>query len=371
MFLHPFLVCLVALVFVAVVFWGHRKRSKLEPGSALKQAAEQLEEGVLVIGVDGDPQLMSGPARRLLGWRDGDGLPNPLRRLLESPAGSLTLKPVVLPGANDQVVEASVLPARSGRRIIILRDIAGTVALDAKRRDFVANTSHELRTPIAAISGLLDLLEDAEGDYAADLLARAQRRAGALGQMVEDLLGLARAESPDWVLRPEAIDVPVLFEGLKERFAPLAAKNPKVSLGFESTVDGLEADPSALETVLANLIDNALTHTEEGSVRVSTSLAEDGTLSFWVKDTGSGISPEIAPRIYERFFRGDCCSFSQHSLSQGDKSENRGASTGTGLGLSIVNHLVSRMGGRIGFNSTEGEGTSFQVELPPLGGGAP
>ncbi|RMH01514.1 MAG: two-component sensor histidine kinase [Planctomycetota bacterium] len=250
-----------------------------------------------------------------------------------------------------RVLELTGGPAGDRWRFLLLRDLRGAAAVDARRRDFVANASHELQTPIAALIGLLDLLEGAEGDEAADLLARAQANAQALASLTRDLLGLARAQDPTWRPAPEPLDGAAVAAAVAERLADKAAAKG-LRLERELPADGLPmvADRTSLETVLANLLDNAVSYTEVGRVVLRGRTEAAAEVVFEIEDTGPGIEPEILPRIFERFFRGD-------------PARSRAAG-GTGLGLAIVRNLVGRMGGRISVRSRPGEGALFRVELP-------
>ncbi len=254
-------------------------------------------------------------------------------------------------GDGPRALELTTGPTLLGWRFLILRDLRGAAAVDRKRRDFVANASHELQTPIAALIGLLDLLEDADPEQRSSLLERAQRNAQSLSTLTRDLLGLARAEDPDWRPTPQALRVREVMERVLERLEDKAT-NKALELSTEVEPEELEivADASSLETVLANLVDNALSYTEEGGVEVRVRVQDGLGVVVEVEDTGPGIDPEILPRIFERFFRGD--------------PARRRAAGGTGLGLAIVRNLVGRLGGRIAVRNRPGEGALFRVELP-------
>lgn len=330
---------------------------------AMQRSLEHLAEGVALLGRGGEVlyanpaaiALLDAPAaaeaeslqlerftrqaqitRLVAGTPDDDTV----RRVLELDRPS---------GLPDLVVQVTLAPAGVGRRLLVLQDLRSDAALERKRRSFVANASHELKTPIAALIGLLDLMEDLPEASHADLLARAQRNARALANMSEDLLQLARAEDPDWRLRPERLAAAEAVGAAAEELRPRAeAKGLKlqVSAGGRSEI---LADRSALQTVVRNLVANAVNYTESGAVEVLVE-DEDYGVSITVRDTGAGIDPAILPQIFERFFRGDAA----HGRASGS----------TGLGLAIVRNLLSRMGGRISVQSRPGEGSIFRVELP-------
>jgi two-component system phosphate regulon sensor histidine kinase PhoR len=235
---------------------------------------------------------------------------------------------------------------------MVLQDLRADEAVDRKRRDFVANASHELKTPISALVGLLDLLEDVPHEKRADLLQRARRNAMSLSNLVDDLLALTRAESPDWKPSPETLDLSL---SVHEVIDPLKERAEETGLRLDlilprRPVEFL-ADPFAFRTILQNLVLNAVVYTQNGSVVVEVGEENQGIICIRVRDTGPGIDSEVLPRIFERFFRGDVA----HSRASG----------GTGLGLALVRNLLRHMGGRISVQSTPGEGTDFLVELPP------
>ncbi|MDA1260288.1 MAG: HAMP domain-containing sensor histidine kinase, partial [Planctomycetota bacterium] len=250
----------------------------------------------------------------------------------------------------DLVVQITLAPAGPGRRLFAIQDLRSDAALERRRRSFVANASHELKTPIAALIGLLDLIEELPKDAHADLLARAQRNAHALANMADDLLQLARAEDPDWRIRFEKVDVgAAVAEVCEELRARAEAKG--LALCFEGPAAPLTllSDHGAIQTVARNLISNAINYTAQGEVQVIVTKESAGA-SLTVRDTGPGIDPAILPQIFERFFRDDPA----HSRASG----------GTGLGLAIVRNLLGRIGGRISVQSRPGEGSIFRVELP-------
>jgi signal transduction histidine kinase len=226
----------------------------------------------------------------------------------------------------------------------LLYDLTPVRRLETVRRDFVANASHELRTPLTVIGGFTEtLLDDSlpneqREQFTRMVLVNTQR----MQRIVDDLLDLSRIESGGWKPNPARVDVRALAS---EALAGARERRPEqqLTLALEIAPDATSVwvDPTALRQVLTNLVDNAVRHTNEGSVTVF-SKRMPGAVAVGVSDTGIGIPGEHLQRIFERFYRVDA----GRSRSEG----------GTGLGLAIVKHLVEGHGGRVCAESTVGRG---------------
>jgi two-component system sensor histidine kinase SenX3 len=252
----------------------------------------------------------------------------------------------------DAVVEAVAVPAdQAGTIVVVLRDVTQARGVERLRRDFVANASHELKTPVASILALSETLRQAAADdpeAVARFLSLLEREAARLAHLVGDLLELSRLEGGTPEAEEVRLDRVVTAEA--ERLRPRAE-----GAGLRLTVDaaapvvvwGAEAD---LELLVHNLLDNAVRYTPEGGeVRVTVGQA-DGSAELVVDDTGIGIPSKDLDRIFERFYRVDAA-----------RSRETG---GTGLGLSIVRHVAEAHGGAIGVRSVLGAGSTFVVRLP-------
>jgi two-component system phosphate regulon sensor histidine kinase PhoR len=220
------------------------------------------------------------------------------------------------------------------------------------RRDFVANVSHELKTPLSAIRGYAETLREGALDdppasrrFVERILAQCAR----LQALLDDLLTLSRLESVEQTPSCEPVDLDALARRAVELVAPLAQQR-EVTLESSGAGGSLLGDPDALERMLLNLLENAIKYNRAGG-KVDLSLsANDGAAEITVEDTGIGISPETLPRIFERFYRVD----KGRSRDQG----------GTGLGLAIVKHVAQTHGGKVDVESELGKGTRFRVTLP-------
>lgn len=228
--------------------------------------------------------------------------------------------------------------------------------LDRMKAEFVSTISHELRTPLTSMSGYLELLADGSaGELNADqlhLVAVARRNCDRLHHLAEDLLLLSRGEFRG----PEQARVPVsvahLIAEAGEAVMPLLrdkALTWSVSIVGEPGV--VDADPDSLGRALLNLIGNAVKFTPHGGSVTVASWCEDDSVVLAVSDTGIGISEEDQARVFDRFYRTD--------------DARREAIQGSGLGLAIVNAIVEEHGGTVGVRSVKGEGSSFEIWLPP------
>jgi two-component system phosphate regulon sensor histidine kinase PhoR len=242
-------------------------------------------------------------------------------------------------------------PLLRGEVLLLMRDVTEARRAEATRRDFVANASHELRTPVAAIRAAAEtLLAGAVDDPAA---ARAfveivSRHAERLARLTQDLLDLSRVESRQLRLEAVPIDVAAVVRQVSDLLAD-AARGKGLSLTSEVPPGPLvRADARALEQVLVNLVENGIKYTAQGGVTVRAARA-NGSCTIVVADTGPGIERHHLARIFERFYRVDA-----------GRSREQG---GTGLGLAIVKHLVLAMGGDVDVESGS-SGTRFSVRLP-------
>ncbi len=267
-----------------------------------------------------------------------------VKRALEGTARKLDLTL----GRETYVVH--VAPLLRGEVLLLMRDVTDRRRAEATRRDFVANASHELRTPIAAIHAAAEtLLSGALADPAAarrfvEIVARHAER---LSFLSRDLLDLSKIESRQWRFEIAAVDVGALARQVLDLVAGPAREKGLALRAEVPEGAAVRADPRALEQVLVNLAENAVKYTEKGSVTLRA--ARDG--ESWViavVDTGPGIERHHLARIFERFYRVD----PGRSREQG----------GTGLGLAIAKHLMLGMGGEIGVESDE-SGTTFSVRL--------
>ncbi|MEA2007859.1 MAG: HAMP domain-containing sensor histidine kinase [Chloroflexota bacterium] len=270
----------------------------------------------------------------------------------------------------DQMVDATRDVAAGEYRPIPLKGPAEVKALtqafnemsarvkasQQSQKDFVANVSHELKTPLTSIQGFSQAILDGTVDTLESLGQAASiihAESSRMYRLVVDLLDLARLDAGTADLNRESLNVEVLLRGVVDKFAPQAEKaNVSLNLVVEP-LPTCVGDADRLAQVFTNLVDNALKHTPPaGDVRVHAKLQKE-TITISVTDTGEGIPPEALPRVFERFY-------------QVDKSRKNGEKPSTGLGLAIAQQIIQAHKGKIAVDSTLGEGSVFVVHLPTV-----
>ena len=264
---------------------------------------------------------------------------------------------------------ASVRAAETNGAVIVLHDITDLRKLERVRRDFVANVSHEFRTPLTAIQGFAEtLLAGAMNDPQnrerfLGIIVEHSRR---LARLTEDLLMLSKMDADRLELETRRIPVGPFVESCIETSTPRAKdKDLKLLVNLAERVPDIAGDRRRLTEVLQNLLDNAIQYTPAGGQIMVSAGPKNGEVIFTVSDTGIGIPQADQPRIFERFYRVDVA-----------RSREVG---GTGLGLSIAKHLIENHGGKIWVESEVGRGSQFHFSVPifdveraaPRGGRAP
>jgi len=238
--------------------------------------------------------------------------------------------------------------------LVITHDITGKSRLDAVRRDFVANVSHELKTPVASISLLADSLVtswDKDPLIAKEFAQKLVKQSRQLSQLVRDLLDLSTLESPEIKVPFKPVSLSTITRKVVNSMAEKAAeKNLQIKTNLARGLPKINGNAKQLELMVRNLLDNAISYTQpEGKITVKT-FSTSKYLALVVSDTGIGIPKKDLNRIFERFYRVD-------------KTRSR-ETGGTGLGLSIVKHVIENHKGKIAVESTVGVGTKFTVLLP-------
>ena len=331
----------------------------LEANDALMSTLlESINEGVVAVSDRGGVIRMNESARRLLGVDaptpfSADQLPpaREIRAALREAMAGVRTEPCEMSYAG-RTIALTARPLPQGGAVLALLDLTTRRRLETIRRDFVANASHELKTPLTVISGFAETLLDTDltpaqrGQFVGTIQSNVVR----MQRIVDDLLDLARYESGGW--RPNPVDVDVkgaAADALALVQADAARRKLELRTEIAAGAEQVFADATALRQILQNLVENAVRYTQAGSVTVFARRENRGVI-IGVRDTGIGIPREHLPRIFERFYRVDA-----------GRSREVG---GTGLGLAIVKHLAEAHGGSVRATSTLGGGTEVAVALP-------
>ena len=237
------------------------------------------------------------------------------------------------------------------RQLLMVRDVSREQQLQSMRRDFVANASHELRSPLTVITGYLDALADdqkLDPTWSAPILEM-RRQAERMSTIIRDLLELSKLESGERPLDEEPIDIPGMLALLRKETLALEHRPHEVRLKLDST-HWLKGVENEVHSIVSNLLSNAVKYTPpQGEIELHWWTDEEGG-HIAVRDTGVGIAPEHIPRLTERFYRVDS-----------GRSRDLG---GSGLGLAIVRHALQRHEGTLTIDSIEGRGSTFTCHFP-------
>ncbi len=332
------------------------KRRVVQQFRQFRRLSAALPDGVVLLSAGREIRWFNRTAADLLQLRRKVDVGIPIANLVRDPVFAAYL---AKPGSGGVVVRSQgadswlalfVIPAGE-QYLMLVRDVTREVRLEQMRKDFVANASHELRSPLTVISGYLDELAD-DGDIGAEWrepLADMRRQALRMREIVEDLLELSRLETTADEAPMTPVDVPALLEELVREAKTTTAEAPSFELDVEQDclLRGVEGE---IHSIASNLISNAAKYTPaDGLVTIRWGRSAGGA-RLAVQDTGIGIAPEHLPRLTERFYRVDRA-----------RARARG---GSGLGLSIVKHGLQRHGGRLEIESVEGRGSTFTAHFP-------
>ena len=323
--------------------------------SDLRVLFDGLEDGLAFIDGDGLVSLCNPAFERWAGRQVSPGVR--IGTLFRTPRIAEGVR-VAQRGEHDtaevelgeRTVLMSARPHRSGA-LIVLRDLTVMRRLEGVRRDFVANVSHELKTPLTSVVGFAEAL--AEGglapDHGRDFAQRILANATRMRHLVEDLLDLSLLESGSWSPQPEAVSIGAVASEAWETLSP-KVRSAGIQLSVSGTREPAHVDPDAIRQILRNLLDNAARYSEDDPA-IAVRVRSGGRFQrVEVTDRGPGIASVHVERVFERFYRIDPA-----------RSRARG---GTGLGLAIVKHFVEAHGGEVGIESALGRGTTIWFTLP-------
>ena len=248
------------------------------------------------------------------------------------------------------IIVSAILSKKIADPVISEHDML--VKVNEMKTAFLSDASHELKTPLAAMSGYaqnaeMELVSGGDTAVVQEKLKRISSESNRMALMVTQILDVTRIEEGRMVLELDACDIESLARNTVETFfAVLNKNNNRLALRIPVDLPEVKADSSRLQRVFVNLISNALKHTKNGTILIKAEEEDNGFVKVTVKDTGSGISEEDMPHIWERYYKG------KHS------------ETGTGLGLFICKFIVESHGGKIWAESEVGKGTSFMFTIP-------
>ena len=328
-------------------------------GVTLEDVLERHPTGVVIGDADGDVEYRNEAARRLAGTHAGLLIDEAIdRHLALGRAGTVSDRTIELFGPPRMAFVISARPLPHGRSVAFVDDISERRRAEQTRTDFVANISHELKTPVGALSVLAEtLVDETNPDTIARVVTRMLAETDRASRTIDDLIELSRIE-----MGAERSDAPVrvadvIGDGI-ERAMELAARR-EVTISMLSPVDPdgtqsgsllIRGDRRQLVSAVGNLVENAVKFSDAGTCVQVRARRVDGWVEISVADEGVGIPQRDLDRIFERFYRVDRA-----------RSRTTG---GTGLGLAIVRHVAGNHGGDVTVTSVEGEGSTFVLRLP-------
>jgi two-component system, OmpR family, phosphate regulon sensor histidine kinase PhoR len=326
----------------------------------IQRSTAALPDGVVILNAEHEIVWFNRMAALLLDLRRPADLGLRIDNLLRQPefarylsAGQYANPVVLRVGTGERIfLSLQFVPYGEGQLLLLVRDVSRQMQLEGMRKDFVANASHELRSPLTVISGYLETLSQ---DPVLDSelqgpLAEMRRQADRMTQIIRDLLELSRLEATDTEVEGEPIDVAALLATLRKDVLARPERPREIRVGLDSDAC-LIGNESEIHSAFFNLVDNAAKYTPaEGSIEMRWWADADGG-HFSVADTGIGIQPDHIPRLTERFYRVDPA-----------RSRSTG---GSGLGLAIVKHVLQRHGATLEVVSAPGKGSLFACHFPP------
>jgi two-component system phosphate regulon sensor histidine kinase PhoR len=325
----------------------------------LRRSTAAMPDGVIMLDPQGDIVWFNRKAGELLDLSRRADLGIRIDNLVRHPdfvqylrSGQFSLPVIVrVDSPVERHVAFQVISYGEDQRLLMLRDVTREVRLEQMRKDFVANASHELRSPLTVVAGYLETFgaDPGLGELAGPI-AEMRRQTDRMTRIIEDLLELSRFEAQEAPIKGEPIDVAAMAALLRKDVLARPTHPRQVEVSIESSAC-LLGEEAMVQSAFSNLVDNAAKYTPpEGSVLIRWWTDEEGA-HFTVRDTGPGIPAEHIPRLTERFYRVDP-----------GRSRETG---GSGLGLAIVKHALYRHGGHLQIESVEGRGSTFTCHFPP------
>jgi two-component system phosphate regulon sensor histidine kinase PhoR len=362
---------LAANINAMVAVLQQKIRNADEESRKLRSVFAGMVEGVVVLDARGRIETLNRGMEETVGCPPGEltgrtlleGFRNiPLHDALERfrRTGETVFQEITLGDDHPVVMDVTISAVQGkaggeGKTLLVFHDVTRLKTLERIRTDFVANVNHEIRTPLTAIIGFVETLEQGaleDRGKTLKFLGTIRENAERLNRLVDDLLTLSGIELGEGNLHPEALSLEAAIgQVLSLVAARISEKDLKLLREIPEGLPPIRADRDRLAQILLNILDNAVKFTPAGgSIAVTVSPGEAGTLTVRIADTGVGIPKGEIPRLGERFYRAD-------------KTRSREMG-GTGLGLSIVKHLMMAHRGRMAIDSTLGHGTTVALHFP-------
>jgi len=324
----------------------------------LRRSTAAMPDGVVMLDPEGEIVWFNRKAGELLDLSRRADLGLRIDNLVRQPdfvqylrGGNYSLPVIVrIDASAERFVAFQLISYGEDRRLLMLRDVTREVRLEQMRKDFVANASHELRSPLTVVAGYLETFgaDPSLGDMLGPI-AEMRRQTDRMTRIIEDLLELSRFEANDAPIKGLPIDVAGMAALLRKDVLARPNHPRQVDVSIESAA-AIIGDEAMVQSAFSNLVDNAAKYTPaDGSVHIRW-WTDDAGGHFSVRDTGPGIPAEHLPRLTERFYRVDP-----------GRSRETG---GSGLGLAIVKHALYRHGARLEIESAEGRGSTFTCHFP-------
>jgi two-component system phosphate regulon sensor histidine kinase PhoR len=334
------------------------KRQHRQVIKEIRKSTNAMPDGAVILDDANEIVVCNRAAKTLAGLKRkkdrGQRIDNILRdpeliKLLDANDASLNVD-IPSPLKDGDWLNCRVVPYGINQKLLLLRDVTERILLNRMRRDFVANASHELRSPLTVMSGYLDgMAEDSSlVNTWAQPVRQMQEQARRMTRIVSELLELSRLEGAGRAATDETVDVAALISSARKAYAGQAGV-PAIEVEVDSAAQ-LRGNRGEVESVITNLLSNAVRHTPaDGVITVTWRSHPDGA-DLGVADTGEGIASEYIPRLTERFFRVD----------RGRAREDGGV----GLGLAIVKHVLGRHEAELHITSEPGAGSEFRCHFP-------
>ena len=320
-----------------------------------QESTRALPYSTIVLNKDDEIEWFNPAARTLFNLHSKHDTGQNIINLIRHPSFAAYLKkrkfkkPLEV-DINSRSLIFNITAYGSGQNLLIAQDITQNKKIDTMRRDFIANASHEMRTPITVIVGFLEMLQEAAPAELMKPIESIQRQTDRMQRLLLELLELAKLESESFIENPDRIDLKAVMEDLYSDALSMDGGRHNITLETDDIT--IEGSSDELCIAISNLITNAIRYTPEGKDITIKMERRNNDACISVKDQGIGIEAEHIPRLTERFYRVD----PGRSREQG----------GTGLGLAIVKHVLERHNGYLAIESTPGLGSSFSCCFPDI-----